>query len=112
MKISQIVAAASLVTSFFSIPLNAQIFKKLINSVTQSAQKKANNKVDSSVQTKLNSSSSGDTASTNRVLSAFAKAAADNPNDTSSADLTMKALGNLVGGGGVSKGDAASRHRG
>ena len=108
MKISQIVAAASLVTSFFSIPLNAQIFKKLINSVTQSAQKKANNKVDSSVQTKLNSSSSGDTASTNRVLSAFAKAAADNPNDTSAADLTMKALGNLVGGGGVSKADSVS----
>jgi hypothetical protein len=99
---------ALLIAIFFSNSLHAQIFKKLINSVTQSTQKKASNKVDSSVQSKLNSSSSGDTASTNRVLGAFAKAAADNPNDTSSSDLTMKALNNLVGGGGVSKADSVA----
>lgn len=48
-----------------------------------------------------------DTSSTNRVLSAFAKAAAQNPNDTSAADVTMKALGILAGGGGVSAADSA-----
>lgn len=42
-----------------------------------------------------------------RVISAFAKAAKDNPNDTSSADVTIKALGNLMGGG-VSSADSAS----
>ena len=41
-----------------------------------------------------------------KLLEAFAKTAKDNPNDTSSADLTMKALGNMVGGGGVSKADS------
>jgi hypothetical protein len=101
-------SAALLMAIFFSNSLHAQLFKKLINSVTQSTQKKANNKVDSSVQTKLSSSSAGDTASTNRVLGAFAKAAADNPNDTSSADLTAKALSNLMGGGGVSKADSVA----
>jgi len=43
-----------------------------------------------------------------RVISAFAKAAKDNPNDTSSADVTIKALGNLMGGNGVSAADSAS----
>jgi hypothetical protein len=43
-----------------------------------------------------------------RVISAFAKAAKDNPDDTSSADVTIKALGNLMGGGGVSSADSAS----
>jgi hypothetical protein len=47
-----------------------------------------------------------DTSSIRRVLGAFAGAAADNPNDTSSSDLTMKALGRLIGGGGVSKADS------
>jgi hypothetical protein len=48
----------------------------------------------------------GQSSSISKVLDAFAKTAKDNPNDTSPADLTMKALGNLVGGGGVSKTDS------
>ncbi|MDP4245066.1 MAG: DUF4412 domain-containing protein [Bacteroidota bacterium] len=49
-----------------------------------------------------------DTSATRRVLGAFAQAAAANPNDTSSADLTMKALNMLAGGGGVSASDSAA----
>ncbi|MEP6750427.1 MAG: DUF4412 domain-containing protein [Bacteroidota bacterium] len=43
-----------------------------------------------------------------KLVDAFAKTAKDNPNDTSSADLTMKALNNLAGGGGVSKADSVT----
>ena len=82
---------------------NAQIFKKLLSSVTKGVQNKAGDSL-----LKQNKSNQSDTASTNKVLSAFAKAAKDNPNDTSSADLTMKALGNLTGGGGVSAADSAT----
>jgi hypothetical protein len=82
---------------------NAQIFKKLLNTVTKGAQGKAGDSL-----LKQNQSNQPDTASANRVLNAFAKAARDNPNDTSSADLTMKALGNLTGGGGVSAADSAA----
>jgi len=91
--------------------LHAQFFKKIVNSVKQATQNKANAKADSVAQAKANAagtSSVGDTASTNRVLGAFAKAASDNPNDTSAADLTMKALGNLMGGGGVSRADSVA----
>ncbi len=63
-------------------------------------------KVDNATKTKSATTSTstqdeGDTASTKKVLGAFAKAAQQNPNDTSSADVTMKALGILAGGGGV-----------
>jgi hypothetical protein len=47
-------------------------------------------------------------SSISKVLDAFTKTAKDNPNDTSSADLTMKALGNLAGGGGVSAADSVA----
>lgn len=47
-------------------------------------------------------------SSVGKVLDAFAKTAKDNPNDTSSAELTMKALGNLMGGGGVSAADSVT----
>src|SRR6201995_3680393 len=107
MKKVQICAAVLVVTSFFSVPLHAQFFKKIANSVKQSMQSKANSKADSAAASKINSGgTNGDTASTNRVLNAFAKAAADNPNDTSASSLTMKALGNLTGGGGVSRADS------
>jgi hypothetical protein len=45
---------------------------------------------------------------TNSVLDAFAKAAAANPNDSSGADLTMKALNMLTGGVSVSAQDSAA----
>jgi hypothetical protein len=44
----------------------------------------------------------------NKVLGSFSKAAEENPNDTSSADLTMKALGILTGGKGVSAADSSA----
>jgi hypothetical protein len=111
MKKIPISIAILIATLFFTNSLHAQFLKKIINSVKQSTQNKASDKADSSVQSKLtsgNSSSSGDTVSTNKVLRAFAKAGADNPNDTSASDLTMKALGNLMGGGGVSKADSVA----
>ncbi len=113
----------------------AQFLKQIMNSVKQTAQNRANSKadqvtnkvldkVDNATQTKSSSganttnntntsnSSSQDSLSSdpamNKVLGAFANAAANNPNDTSASDLTMKALGNLVGGGGVSAADSAA----
>ncbi|SRR5579871_803686 len=88
------------------VSLQAQLFKKLVNSVKQSVSNKASGKTDSALSNNIKSNS--DTAATNSVLSAFAKAARDNPNDTSGADLTTKALGNLIGGGGVSAADSAT----
>ncbi|MEO6963003.1 MAG: DUF4412 domain-containing protein [Puia sp.] len=114
--------------------VNAQFFKQILNDVKQTAQNRADNKatsttnkaldkVDNSTQAKpksnntsatghanpaVNSGVLADTAATNSVLGAFAKAAQQNPNDTSAADLTMKALGLLAGGGGVSAADSAA----
>jgi hypothetical protein len=45
------------------------------------------------------------------VLGAFAKTAAENPNDTNQADLLSKSLGRLVGGDGVSAQDSAKAIR-
>jgi hypothetical protein len=105
-------------------PLQAQFFKQLLNDVKQTAQgradskanqttNKALDKVDHATETKAktnspNTTAPADTAATNSVLGAFAKAAQQNPNDTSSADLTMKALGLLAGGGGVSAADSTA----
>jgi len=108
-------------------PLQAQFFKDILNTVKQTAQGRANSKasettnkaldkVDSSTKGGKKNTATGtngtstqqppDTDATNSVLGAFAKAAAQNPNDTSGADLTMKALGLLTGGGGVSAEDS------
>jgi hypothetical protein len=116
-------------------PLHAQFFKDLLNSAKQTAQNRANdkttqttnavlNKVDSSMQLKKKTRTSAnttqpangqampmgivDTSATRRVFGAFAQAAAANPNDTSSADVTMRALNIMVGGGGVSASDSAA----
>ena len=43
----------------------------------------------------------------NKVLDAFSKAANENPNDTSASNIAVKALTNLVGGGGISAADSA-----
>ena len=116
-----------------SLHSQAQFFKNLLNTVKQTAQNRANdktsqttnsllNKADSATQLKSKSggsgstgtglsgggSTAGDLGSNNRVLGSFAKAAAQNPNDTSSSDLTMKALGIMSGGGGVSAADSAA----
>jgi Domain of unknown function (DUF4412) len=100
----------------------AQFFKDILNTVKNTAQSRANNKasqttnqtldkVDNSTQPGSHSANSNtapaDSSATHSVLGAFAKAAAENPNDTSSADLTMKALGILAGNGGVSAQDSA-----
>jgi hypothetical protein len=108
----------------------AQFFKKMVENVKQTVQNRANGKANGATNkvldkadsaTRIGGGSSGgssggsangsglgiDTSSTNRVLGAFARAAQQNPNDTSAADLTMKALGILVGGGGVSAADSA-----
>jgi hypothetical protein len=110
-----------LLICFYSNNLQAQFLKKIINTVKNTAQNRANDQaaqstnstIDKTVSgstsnTNNSSMQAGDNASTNKVLGAFAQAAQQNPNDTSSADLTMKALGNLIGGGGVSAADSAA----
>jgi Domain of unknown function (DUF4412) len=121
-KIFQCSLAMWIVMLCWSSPLQAQFFKNILNSVQNTAQSRANNKasqttnqaldkVDSSTQIKSGKNSpSGapaDSSATRGVLGAFAKAAAENPNDTSSADVAMKALGILAGNGGVSAQDSA-----
>ncbi len=92
--------------------LQAQLLKRLMNTVKNTAQNRADDKASQSTNKAIDQAESqtgqGDSASTNKVLGAFAKAAQQNPNDTSSADLTMKALGILTGGGGVSPADSAA----
>ena len=105
----------------FSANINlahAQFLKNILNTVKNTGQNRANNKASQATNNAIdkidkpsNSNSqtaNADTSSTNKVLGAFAKAAQQNPNDTSSADLTMKALGILTGGEGVSAADSAS----
>jgi hypothetical protein len=114
----------------------AQFFKKILDNVKQTAQSRANSKAsqttDKAIDKVLDPGSNkkgtatgtagtagtaagggmadagADTSSIRKVLGAFAGAAADNPNDTSASDLTMKALARLTGGGGVSKADSAA----
>jgi hypothetical protein len=96
---------------FYSTSLQAQFLKKIMANVRQTAQGRANSKADQAADSALQEKGPGspsDTAATNKVLGAFAKAAQQNPNDTSAADVTMKALGILVGGGGVSAADSAA----
>ncbi|MEP6684193.1 MAG: DUF4412 domain-containing protein [Parafilimonas sp.] len=116
-KVHSIVILLCLLMSANS--LHAQFLKKIINDVKQTAQNRADDKandatnktidkIGSSTKKKSSDNSSNiDTAAFGGVLGAFAKAAQDNPNDTSGADLAMKALGNLTGGGGVSAADSA-----
>lgn len=116
-KVHSIVILLCLLMSVNS--LHAQLLKKIINSVKQTTQNRTNDKADdatnkafdkigNSTQSKSNDNSLNiDTAAIGGVLGAFAKAAQDNPNDTSMADLLGKSLGNLTGGGGVSAADSA-----
>jgi hypothetical protein len=86
------------------VGVQAQFLKQLLNNVKQTAQNRANGKADQATNKSLDKV---DTTS-NSLLGAFAKAGAANPNDTSAADLTMKALGIFTGGGGVSAADSAT----
>jgi hypothetical protein len=52
-----------------------------------------------------------DTSGMGRVLGAFARTAAENPNDTNTADLLAKSLGRIAGGDGVSAADSAKAIR-
>jgi hypothetical protein len=117
-----------LLATTYTNRLHAQSFlKNLVNNLKQNAQNRANDKatqtsnkamdkIDSAMQIKSKKKSSstnagtvhGDSSATNRVLGAFAQAAQQNPNDSSSADVTMKALGILSGHGGVSSSDSAA----
>ena len=110
--------------SLYSPSIHAQFLKKIMNTVKQTAQDKANNKAQQTTNNVLDKAGNslfgqpnnnnnnttmmhGDTSSINRVLGGFAKAAQDNPNDTSMSDLLAKSLGNIMGGNGVSASDSA-----
>ncbi len=116
---------ACLFSLFYSNPVHAQLFKRIMNTVENTTDKKVNDKaaqtinqvfdnIDSATKIKSNSNTTNtseeqiDTSSINKVFGAFAKAAQENPNDTSAADVTMKALGLLTSGGGVSASDSAA----
>jgi hypothetical protein len=127
MKKLAVSVAVFLVMLICSVTSQAQFLKSILNTVQQTAQNRANSKasqttnkaldkVDSSTQIKSKSGNSSpssatpqNTEGTNSVLGAFAKAAQQNPNDTSSADLTMKALGIIAAGGKeISAADSAA----
>ena len=107
----------------FSNALHAQFLKNILNNVKQTAQNRANDKASNATNKTIdkigsgkhkktnNNSSNADTAAVGGVLGAFAKAANDNPNDTSMSDLLSKGLGNLAGGGGVSAADSVAAIR-
>jgi len=123
MKFKQVKAQSLFIFLFFLISsnsLHAQFLKNIINQVKQTTQNRANSKADNATNAAIdgvtsgnqknttNNSSDIDTAAMGGVLGAFAKAAHDNPNDTSMSDLLGKSLGNIAGGGGVSAADSVS----
>ncbi len=116
----------------FALSARAQsgFMRDVLNAVKGTAQNRANNtatqgtnkaidQVDPTTQSKSHAGVSGtsssssnasptDTAAVHGVLGAFARAAAENPNDTSAADLTMRALGIMTGEKKVSAEDSAN----
>jgi hypothetical protein len=123
MKFKTITVHSFIILFLFLISANslhAQFLKKILNSVKQTSQNNVNSKADSATNSAIdgvagggqknttNTSSNADTAAMGGVLGAFAKAAKDNPNDTSMSDLLGKSLGNLTGGGGVSAADSVA----
>lgn len=117
-----------LMVFLFAISSKGQsgFMRDVLNAVKNTAQNPANNtasqttnkaidQVDPATQSKSHSGSSGgstaspsDTTALHGVLGAFAIAAAANPNDTSAADLTMKALSMMAGQKQVSAQDSAN----
>jgi len=123
MKFKQVKVQNLFIFLFFLISANslhAQFLKKILNSVKQTTQNNVNSKADNATNAAIdgatssgqknttNNSSNTDTAAMGGVLGAFAKAARDNPNDTSMSDLLGKSLGNIAGGGGVSLADSVA----
>lgn len=120
MKFKKITVQSILISFLFFMSANslhAQFLKKIVNEVKQTTQNRANGKADEATNKAIdgitqpkskNTSSDVDTAAVGGVLGAFAKAANDNPNDTSMSDLLSKGLGNLAGGGGVSLADSVA----
>jgi Domain of unknown function (DUF4412) len=112
---------------FFTVGLlaattgRAQFFRNLTDNIKQSLQNRANGKTNTTTNnlldkidsaTKIGGGTKGttgkiDTSGMGRVLGAFAKTAAENPNDTNRADLLSKSLSRMVGGDGVSAVDSA-----
>ena len=99
-----------------TVTIHAQFLKNIINSVKNTAQNHVNNSASNATDKALNkidptqkpsTPNSGDKSDKDRVLGGFAKAAEDNPNDTSTADLLAKSLANMMGGNGVSAEDSA-----
>ncbi len=103
---------------FSSYHAQAQILKKILNNVKSTAENRVNEKVTEqtnkafdhldSVAFNKSQSKAADSASINKILEAFTQAAGQNPNDTSAASLTMKTLGILTRGNGVSAADSAA----
>ena len=122
-KLNITIALVTIFALLYATDSNAQFLKKIMATVKSTAENNANNKagdetnkaIDKTFDAETSKPSGntshgtvGDSAATNSVLGAFAKAAQQNPNDTSAADVTMKALGILAGGGGVSAADSAA----
>jgi len=105
------------------MPAEAQFLKSLTDNIKQTLQNRANGKANQTTNKVLDKADSAtlvggshswttggtaiDTSGFSRVLGAFAKTAAENPNDTNQADLLMKSLGRIAGGDGVSAQDSA-----
>jgi hypothetical protein len=99
----------------------AQLLKRILNDVKNTAQNRADQKANDATNKVLDKADNATKGKNNgatepnsngksdqdRVLGGFAKAAQDNPNDTSMGDLIAKSLGNIMGGNGVSPEDSA-----
>ena len=126
---SHVVSLLLFFLSAISAKGQSGFMRDVLNAVKGTAQNRANNsasqatnkaidQVDPATQSKSHSGNSNtspssnaspsDTAALHGVLGAFAKAAAANPNDTSAADLTMKALSFMAGGKQISAEDSAA----
>ncbi|MEO8861736.1 MAG: DUF4412 domain-containing protein [Ginsengibacter sp.] len=123
MKLKTLTVHSFIILFLFLISANslhAQFLKKILANVKQTTQNRANSKADNTTNAAIdgvtsggqknttNNSSNTDTAAMGGVLGAFAKAARDNPNDTSMSDLFSKSMGNLTGRGGVSVADSVA----
>ena len=83
----------------------AQLLRTIVNKVSQAVQPKPKGATVDTADSKI------DTSGLSRVVGAFARTAAENPNDTSQADLVMKSLRRLTGGEGVSAADSSAAIR-
>lgn len=98
---------------------HAQILKKLLDNVKSTTENRINQKVseqtnkaldklDSAAFRSVAQNQAADSESINKILEAYTQAAGQNPNDTSAGSITMKTLGILTRGNGVSAADSAA----